>query len=334
MWISLVSGYRLKPFYSRVLGVQFVVLLMHCSCFVDKKGAPMDKIGCMRAFVAVVVDEGFSSAARKTGQSKALMSKYVAYLEGELGVRLLNRTTRRVTLTADGQAYYERCLILLDDLDELEASLQSRHSQPGGELRVSAPVSFAELKLVPLLSGFLRQFPDVTVQLQLSDRMVDMVDEGIDVAIRVADLPDSSLVARKLASVRIIACAAPSYLQQRGMAKHPLELSHHACILDSNLPNPRRWDFMDQGRMMQIPVSGPLAVNSATAVRGLAIQGHGIALCPDFVVQEDMVSGRLVSLLEAYEPRRHSLYAVYPHRRHLSAKVRCFIDFLVAEMPD
>lgn len=294
----------------------------------------MDKISCMRAFVAVAAAEGFSSAARKSGQSKALLSKYVTYLEGELGIRLLSRTTRRVSLTTDGKAYYERCRALLDELDELEASVQAQQGQPKGVLRVSAPVSFAELRLVPLLDDFLRQYPALSVQLQLSDRMVDMVDEGIDVAIRVADLPDSSLVARKLTPVRIIACASVNYLQQQGIPLHPSELDQHDCIIDTNLPTPDRWDFMLQDRLLQVPVAGRMAVNSATAVRELTLQGHGIALCPDFVVQEDIVAGRLVSLLESYEPQRHSLYAVYPHRRHLSTKIRCFIDFLVEAMAE
>ncbi|MEE9494862.1 MAG: LysR family transcriptional regulator [Gammaproteobacteria bacterium] len=290
----------------------------------------MDKLACMRAFVAVVDADGFSSAARKVGMTKALLSKYVAQLEQSLATRLLQRTTRHVSPTEIGRAYYERCIPLLEELDELESSVRDIHASPRGELRISAPVSFAELHLMSLVSAFTQQYPDICIDLRLSDRVVDIVEEGIDLAIRIGNLPDSSLVARSLGEIQTIAYASPEYLQENGVPQQPDDLLQHACVIDTNIADGRRWRFKHNGRETTVPVQGNHAVNSAIAVRELVLAGKGIAIGPRFVIADDLKAGRLNSVLGEYEIQTFGLYAVYSHRRHLSTKVRLFIDCLIA----
>ena len=289
----------------------------------------MDKLNCMKAFVAVVEAGGFSNAARKVRMSKNLLSKYVAQLEGELNVRLLNRSTRKVSTTPTGQAYYERSLPILAELEELEASVQATQTTPRGELRISAPVSFAELYLMPVISEFSKRWPDLNIELVLADRFVDLVEEGIDVALRIAELPDSSLVARHLCPVRTVVCASPTYLREAGRPEHPLELTRHRAIFDSNITTSRQWLFQEQDKKLAITIPGALMVNSVRAVRELLLADLGLAMCPDFVVVDDIRAGRLEEILADYAFHHMALYAVYPHRRHLSAKVRLLIDALV-----
>jgi len=289
----------------------------------------MDKLSCMHAYVVVVEAKGFSSAARKTGLSKALLSKYVAQLENQLDVRLLMRTTRKVTPTTVGQAYYERCLPLLNELQELENAVQDTHHKPVGEIRISAPSSFAEIHLMAVVSAFCKQYPEVKINLIMTDRRVDIVEEGIDLALRIADMPDSSLVARRLAPIHVLACATPTYLQLHGEPDHPQALQQHRCIIDNNFSDSRRWGFDDKGSFISIEVPDTLQVNSARAVRELVLADNGIALCPAFTVHDDIRTGKLKVVLPSYGIKTFGLYAVYAHRRHLSSKVRLFIDALV-----
>jgi len=288
----------------------------------------MDKLGCMRAFVAVVEAGGFSEAARRIGVSKAMISKQVGQLETDLGVRLLHRTTRRVNTTNTGQAYFEQCRPLLAELDELDAAVHSNTAEPKGELRVTAPISFAELHLMRALSDFSSQYPEVRLNLILSDRFVDLVDERIDVAIRIGDLDDSSLVARKLGTTSLLVCAAPSYLHEYGEPTDPQQLPDHRCIIDSNHPTGTRLTFRDAENDVTIDVSAKLMVNSARAARELALLGAGISYLPSFAIAEDIAEGRLRRLLPDHGSMPLGIYAVYPHRRHLSAKVRLFIEHL------
>ncbi|HEB86698.1 MAG TPA: LysR family transcriptional regulator [Gammaproteobacteria bacterium] len=289
----------------------------------------MDRLNCMRAFIAVVEAGGFSRAAGKTRLSKSLLSKYVAQLECDLNARLLNRSTRKVSTTPTGQAYYERSVPILAELDELESSVQANQRMPRGELRISAPVSFAEQYLISLISAFSKSWPDLKIELIFSDRMVDLAEEGVDVALRIADLPDSSLVARRLCPVRTIVCASPAYLRQAGRPKHPLELTQHQAIFDSNIPGKQQWLFREQGKKQVITMQGSITVNSVRAVRQLLLADLGVAMCPDFVVADDIQAGRLDELLTDYAFHDMALYAVYLHRRHLSVKVRLLIDALV-----
>ncbi|MFV2056091.1 MAG: LysR family transcriptional regulator [Thiohalomonadales bacterium] len=291
----------------------------------------MDRLECMRAFVAVVEANGFSSAARKSTLSKALLSKYVAQLENELGTRLLQRTTRHVSPTEVGRAYYERCLPLLEELDELESVVKDSHAAPSGELRISAAKSFAELHLMNVVSKFSQQYPKIRINMMLTDKEIDIVEEGIDLAIRIGDLADSSLVARRLGTIHIVVCASPEYLQQRGEPRHPDDLCHHQCIVDTNFRQGADWHFERNAKKFRVSVHGSHYVNSAVAIRELVINHNGIAISPLFVIGADVKAGRVKIILQEYGIQAFGLYAIYSHRRHLSAKVRLFIDNLVTD---
>lgn len=288
----------------------------------------MDKLECMRVFVAVVEAESFTQAAASMQISKALVSKYVGALESSLSVRLLNRTTRRMSVTDSGKAYYGRCISVLQDIDDIEAALRSEHNQPEGILRINAPVSFSELTLMPILADFTQRYPDVTVKLELADRFVDLIEEGVDLAIRIGELPDSSLIVRKLTEMKMFLCASPAYLASAGMPHTLLSLQEHCCIFDSNYKHKDKWIFGQGEQKLSIPIRSQINVNSARAVNELLLNDKGIGLLPSFVVAKDIQEGRLVRLMQDYEPEPTGVYALYPHRKHLSAKVRLFIDDL------
>ncbi|MBL4791329.1 MAG: LysR family transcriptional regulator [Kordiimonadaceae bacterium] len=288
----------------------------------------MDKLACMRAFAGVVEAGGFSAAGREMKLSKALVSKYVAHLEDLLGVRLLQRTTRKVSTTSVGQSYYQRCRSLLDDLDELDLQVQENQNTPKGVLRITAPLSFAELHLMDIISEFSNEYPALEIDVSLSDRFVDIVEDGIDIALRIAELPDTALIARRLMAVRVPLCAAPAYLEEHGIPEHPSELVHHKCILEHRYDDAYRWPFVEDGQSLSLKLPSKLRVTGARAVRELALAGNGIVRCPSFVIDEDVKAGRLQVILEEFDAYRPALYAVYAHRRHLSTKVRLFIDRL------
>lgn len=288
----------------------------------------MDKLGLMQAYCAVVEAGSFTRAAERLGRSKAVLSKHVARLEQQLDIRLLQRTTRRLSPTEDGRAYYERCRDILDDIEELETRLTARHARPTGTLRVSAPQNYGELHLPGLLQTFLQRYPGIRLDLQLSDRFLDLASEGIDVALRITRLPDSSLVARRLGETHSVICAAPDYLDRHGRPQTPQDLARHQCILDTNYDSRAVWDLSHNGERRKVPVQGPIRVNSATAAREFALRGLGLAMVPDFVVGDDLRAGRLSAVLEDFRDDPIGIYAVYSHRRHLSMKVRVFVDFL------
>jgi len=283
----------------------------------------------MNAFINVVETGGFSSAGRKLGISKTLISKYVAQLEDILGVLLLQRTTRRVTTTEVGYAYYQRCIPLLEEVDELEGMVRFTHMKPTGKLVLGAPTSFSELHLMPVLSEFIRRFPDVKIDLHLTDRFVDIVEDGIDIAIRIGNLEDSSLIARKIAPISLITCASPQYLEQAAPLTHPHDLKQHRCIIDSNYSIGGHWSFQKNEQQFLVNVNASIKVNSVRAVRELLLSGSGLAICPLFAVSDDIRHNRLIHVLNSYETVELGLYAVYSHRRHLSAKVRVFVDYLI-----
>jgi len=289
----------------------------------------MDKILCMTAFVQVVETGGFSSAGRKLGISTTLISRYVAKLEDDLDVLLLQRTTRKVTTTEIGYAYYQRCLLLLEDMNELESMVKLTHVNPTGKLLLSAPTSFSEIHLMSVLSDFLQQYPEVTLDLRLTDRFIDIVEEGLDVALRIGDLPDSSLIARKILPITLVACAADGYLNSAPALQEPKDLVNHRCIIDSNFEPGGRWLFKKDKQEIEVGVKGAINVNSVRAVRKLLVNGAGVGICPLFAVADDIKNGSLTRVLDSYQTKELGLYAVYSHRRHLSAKVRLFIDFIV-----
>lgn len=288
----------------------------------------MDTITCLRTFITVVDEQGISAAARKTGVSKTLVSKYIANLENSLGVRLLHRTTRNISLTEVGRSYYERALPILDQFSELQASVNI--TQAVGDLHISAPATFAELHLIKAISTYNKQYPQVNINLRLTDHFVDIVKEGIDVAIRIAELPDSSLIARKLAPIRIVACASTAYLEEHGTPKTPEDLLNHQCIIDTNFRDNFRWRFNNNGEKTTISVKNTIRTNGARAVHQLLLEDHGISLSPTFVVGEDIKSGKLKIVLEEYESYELGLYIIYAHRNNLSIKVQRFIESMLS----
>ena len=283
----------------------------------------------MRTFCAVATEQSFIKAAHKLGISAALTSKYVGQLEERLGVRLLNRTTRSLALTENGQAYLKRCIQLIDDFDELEASVQDCQMNPRGHLLVSAPKTFGETLLTEALTMFLDKYPDISIDLHLSDKFVNIVEDGFDLAIRFGSLKDSALIARKLTASDIVLCATPQYLENSPDIAVPDDLIGHNCIIDSNFKDGGHWPFMVEGKRITVKVSGRFRVNSSAATRTMLLKHHGIGLCPHHAVVKDLKAGRLVCLLPDFNAFDLAVYALYPHNRHLAVKVRVFIEFLV-----
>jgi DNA-binding transcriptional LysR family regulator len=289
----------------------------------------MDRLAAIEAFVRVAESGSFSKAAERLHSSKSAVSRQVSALEAELGARLIHRTTRALTLTEAGRSYFEQAVRILADLAEANASVGQLQAAPRGRLRVSAPMSFGFLHLAPAVPDFLARHPDVELDLIMNDRFVDLVDEGFDVAVRIGTLADSSLVARKLAPMRRAVCAAPSYLARRGTPASPDELKTHECLCYSNVGMAQEWRFVRaDGRPWSVEVRGRLHANNGDALRAAALRGFGLAVLPSFLVGRDFQSGALVPVLEEFLPQDSAVYAVYPHARHLSPKVRAFVDFL------
>lgn len=286
----------------------------------------------MSVFVNVVREGGFSAAAKVLELTPSAVSKQVSRLEDRLNVRLLNRTTRQLSMTEEGETYFQRATAILADIEEAESLVADRHGSPSGMLRVTSSITFGRHQIVPLMPEFLNAFPDVRLQLSLSDNVVDLVQERFDVAIRVADLNDSSLVARRLAVDRRVVCAAPSYLERYGTPQSPETLRDHNCLVIMNIPSMRDWELIFGGTARKIHVEGRFETNSGVAVHEAALDGIGIAQLPAYLVAPDLKAGRLVSFLEDRVAEGKTIYAVYPHTRHLSPKVRAFIDFLVAKL--
>lgn len=288
----------------------------------------MDTISRMRCFLKVVDAGGFSAAARDLGRSKALVSKYVGELEDELGARLLNRTTRQISLTEVGQAFYKEAADILTRIDDLKDSVQNTHQSARGTLRVSAPRSMGDDFINPAIIAFLEREPDISVDLRLEDRFVDLVEEGFDAAIRVTELTDSSLIARKLADLRTVVCAAPEAVERFGRPLVPEDLAERPCVVDNNYRYRNNWQFEVDGARFSVAVRGRIEVNSAQAARLAALHGLGFLRTPYPFVHRDLVEGRLVEVLPDTNSAGHAIHVVYPHRRHLSGKVRAFVDFL------
>lgn len=290
----------------------------------------MDRFNSMTIFVAVVKNEGFTPAAEKIGLSRAQVSKSVMQLEAHLGTRLLNRTTRRVSLTDTGRIYYERCKAILHDVEEIENIAGDQNSRPHGRLSLSAPTSFGILHLQDALPQYLKKYPEIQLSLSLADRFIDVVAEGFDLVIRIAELEDSSLVARKIAPCNRVLCASPDYLKQQGKPKVPQDLANHHCLIYSNELKPDTWVLHGPNGTESIKVNGPVCADNGDILKAAAVSGLGITLLPTFIVGPELLAGRLEQVLPDYHPPEISIYAVFPSRRYLSAKVRTFIDFLSA----
>ncbi|MDQ7969547.1 MAG: LysR family transcriptional regulator [Oxalicibacterium faecigallinarum] len=286
----------------------------------------------MKTFVAVVESESFTAAGARLDISKAIASKYVGILEDHLGTRLLNRTTRRLSLTESGTTYYERCVQILADVDEAEQAAGQMTAIPRGTLKVAMPVSFGTICIAPLMSEYMRRYPEVKLDIALADRRVDLIEEGFDLAIRVGSLPESGLIARRLAVDRIVCCAAPAYLAARGTPVQPADLADHACLNYSYASGGDEWTFGKQRRQVSVRIDGPVRANNGDMLRLAALDGAGIIWQPHFIVGDDVKSGRLIELMTDFGGPELGIYALYPSRKHLSAKVRTFVDYLAERM--
>lgn len=294
----------------------------------------MDKLNSMKTFVEVVNSEGFTAAASRIGLSRAQVSKSVMQLEAHLGARLLNRTTRRISLTEIGRIYYERCKEILHEIEEVEGLAGEQSEQPRGTLTLAAPNSFGVLHLGPVISSYIRQYPDVRVSLSLNDRFIDVVSEGFDLAIRIAELEDSSLIARKIAPCRRVLVASPDYLEQHGAPKVPQDLAIHHCLVYSNDLTVGSWTLNGVNGPESVRVNGPMCADNGDVLKDAAVDGLGVALLPTFIVGPDLGAGRLVQVLRDYCPDTISVYAVFPSRRYVSAKVRTFVNYLAESFGD
>lgn len=289
----------------------------------------MDKFQEMRAFAAVANAGSFVRAAEELGLSKTAVSRLVGDLERRLGVRLLHRTTRRLSVTPEGEVFHERCRQLLDGVAEAEAELSTHAGEAIGRLRVNVPVTFGLLHLAPLWPAFMALHPKVDLDVTLSDRLVDLIDEGYDLAVRIARLQDSSLVSRQLTSTRLILCASPDYLRRHGMPAHPSELARHAVIAYSLLAMGDQWEFAGPDGPVTVKVTPRMHTNSGDTCCAAALQHQGFVLQPSFLLGPHLATGALVEVLPAFRSIALGVYAVYPTRRHLTPRVRATVDFLV-----
>lgn len=288
----------------------------------------MNNLTGMMIFAQVVQSGSFSKAADALGMSKSSVSKKITFLEDRLGVRLLNRTTRKLSLTEVGQVFFERCERIMSEAEEAELAITRLQDEPRGHLKISAPVSFGIKHLGKPLATFMSQYEDLNVEVSLNDRFVDIVEEGFDMAIRIGRLPDSSLIAKKIGVSRLLVVAAPSYLEKYGRPEHPTDLEDHKCLSYTLSRGAGHWPFADNGKPLSVKVDGEIKVNNGDLARDMTIAGAGIAYQPSFIIGPDVREGRVEVLLGDFEPDPINMYAVYPHNRHLSAKVRLFVDFL------
>ncbi len=290
----------------------------------------MDRFLAMESFVRVVERGGFSAAAQDLRISRAMVSRHVQELETHLGARLLHRTTRKVSLTEAGQVYYERSAHLLADLVAADSEVGELHTRPRGILRVNGPVVFGVRHLAPMVADYMRAFPEVQIELTLNDRVVDLVEEGLDMAVRIGTLADSSLIARRLAPCRLVVVASPDYLARRGTPREPADLARHDCIRYMYGEGGDIWHFAGPQGPEAVRVQGQLRTNNGDAMRIAALQGAGIAVIPSFIVSDELLAGTLTPLLPAWRGAEEmAIHAIYPPGRNPSAKLRSFIDFLV-----
>jgi DNA-binding transcriptional LysR family regulator len=288
----------------------------------------MDRLAAMATFVKIVETGSLSAAARAIPASLTSVSRQVSALEEKLGTQLLRRTTRSLVLTEDGRLFYDRAKTILGELADMEFALSSGRSEPTGRLHISAPVLMGRMLLAPKLPAFLTRHPSVAIDLLLIDRAINLVEDDIHIAIRVGRLPDSQLVARKLADVHMILCAAPDYLARRGTPQTPAELNRHDCLVFSETPGAAEWRFQSFGSRKTVTVSGRFSANSLDALVSAATNGVGIARVPSWQVADDIAAGRLQRILTDYERPPAPVHMVFQHTKLSSPKIRAFIDYL------
>lgn len=289
----------------------------------------MDTLTRIRAFIDVVEAEGFSAASRKVGRSKALLSKYVRELEDEIGALLINRTTRQFSLTEAGHTYYRTAADILKEIDNLADLVRENNQDLRGRLRISAPRTFMDAKIGQSLVDFAAAYPDLSLEIVAEDRFVDLIEEGFDVAVRITKLEDSGMIARKLTDFQVYICATPAFLESRPPLTTPQELANVPFIIDTNSRSHNTLKLVNaDGTPLSVPLSGRIEVNSPSAALHAALAGLGLAVVPNFIAWDHLQNGQLVTLFDDYVPKDRGIYAIYPHRRYLPAKVRIFVDFL------
>lgn len=288
----------------------------------------MGQLQDMRIFAETVDAESFTAAADRLGLSKQFVSKRIAALETRLGARLLVRSTRQLRVTDLGLAYYERTQRILQEVDAAEQMISNQTATPRGTLRLSAPMTFATMHMGALIPAFMQRHPEVSVELELNDRTVDLIGEGYDMAVRIGTLADSSLIARRISTVQLITCASPDYLRDHGVPSSPDQLAAHACLIYGHTRQ-GEWTYRVGERRCKVSVSGPLRANNGEMLRDAAIAGLGLTILPDFILSAALANGRLVEVLEDFRPECLTVHAVYPQHRQSSLLVRSFSDFLV-----
>jgi DNA-binding transcriptional LysR family regulator len=290
----------------------------------------MDKLDAMNAFAKVVAAGSYAEAARRLGLTRSAVSKAVMELELLLSARLLDRTTRRVTPTEAGLAYYERCVSILADVEETEIQISRLHDEPRGVLKINAPMSFGILYLGDAVAQFMARYPELRIELVLSDRFIDPLEEGVDVTVRIGALGDSSLIARRLAPARRALVASPPYIERHGAPQTPQDLSAHRCLAYGHMAAVHRWQLIQGAEVVAVQITSSLCSNNGEVLRTAALAGNGIANLPTFLVGPEIAAGRLTVVLPDNPPTELGIFALYAPNRYLAAKTRVFIDFLVA----
>lgn len=294
----------------------------------------MDRLTGLTAFARVVENGGFSAAGRRLNMSTTMVSNHIQALEDRLGVRLLNRTTRKISLTEVGKIYYDRCIQILADIEQADDIAGALQTTPRGTLKIHCATHIVQF-VAPVLADYLKSYPEVKADLTIAERVVDVIAEGFDLSIRLTPPPDSSLIVRSLATWRHVLCCSPGYLEQHGPLQHLTELAGRNCLRHVLYPYENDWHFADAaGKAVSVRVSGNLLTNSGETLRAAALGGIGVFLAAGFLVTDDLASGRLVRLLPDHKPVEFAMNVVYPHRHHLSAKVRMFIDLLAQHSAD
>jgi DNA-binding transcriptional LysR family regulator len=290
----------------------------------------MDRFENMNAFVRVVETGSISGAADRMNVAKSVISRRLKELEEHLGVELFHRTTRQMNLTDSGRAFYQQSVRILADILEAEHATSQFHGALKGNLKVAVPLSFGLMHLGPAINDFLQAHPEITFDLDFNDRQVDILTEGFDLAIRIASLPDSSLIARRLAPIQAIMCASSSYLERMGRPQSPGELIHHRCLAYSLINNFENWDLYDaEDQLIRTKIMPYLKASNGEFLRDAAVEGAGIILMPTFILYKEIERGTLIPLLTQYKSLQLSAYAIYPQTRYLSQRVRAFVDFLM-----
>ncbi|MEH6608708.1 MAG: LysR substrate-binding domain-containing protein [Halioglobus sp.] len=292
----------------------------------------MQNISAIPVFTCVIEEGSFSKAAGKLGITKSAVSKRISGLEAQLGVKLLQRSTRKLSLTEAGERYFEHAVYALRSAQDAENAATELQKIPQGTLRISAPMSFGRLHVAPIIPLFLKQYPQIQIHMDMSDLSHDVIAEGFDIALRGGDLPDSSLIARKLAPIHSVLCASEEYIAQHGMPKTPQELMWHNCILYTYHTTMNEWIFIRNGEEGRVRISGNYQVNNSEALHESLLQGLGIGRLPTFVAGADIVSGKLIPVLPDYAMPHKAIYAVFPEKQYMPEKVRVFIDFMIEHL--